>query len=111
MDFGTPKLHFFRVEAWFYANDTFKYDKVFVFCSPKKKDLLIWLLQVPIFEGTKNVCPFYRSEQTSSSGVLLVMQFETLKLHFIRIEAWFYANGKLKYDNLFVFYSPKEPLF
>ena len=89
MHFGPPKLHFIRLEAWFYGNGTLKYDKVFVFYSPKELLFWIWLSRVPIFEGPMSVCPFHQHGPTSSSGVLLFMHFGTPKVHFIRLEACF----------------------
>jgi hypothetical protein len=108
---ATPKVHFIKLEAWFYIIDTLKYDKVFLFYSPKESLFWIWLLRVPIFEGPKSVCPFHQHGSIFLSGVLPVMHFCTLKVHFISLEAWFYVNGTLKYDKVFVFYSPKESLF
>ena len=109
--FWHPKFHFIRLEAWFYVNGTLKYNKVTVFYSPKESLYWIWLSPVPVFEVHKSVCPFHYHGPILLSGVLLVMHFSTHKVHFIRLEAWFYVNGTLKYDKVFVFYSPKESLF
>ena len=112
MHFGTPKVHFIRLEAWFYVNGILKNDKVFVFYSPAMESLFwIWLLWVPIFEGPKAVFPFHQHKTTLWSGVLVVMHFGTPKVQFIRLEAWFYVNGTLKYDKVIFFYSPMESLF
>ena len=107
MPFGTPKFHFIRLEAWFYVNCTLKHVKVCVFYSSKESSFLIWLWRVPIFEGPKSMCPFYQEGSSLWSGGLLFMPFGTPKVHFIRLEAWFYVNGTLKYDKVFYFYSPK----
>jgi hypothetical protein len=111
MHFGTPKVHFIRLEAWFFVNGTLIYDKVFVFYSPMESLFWILLLRFPIFEGPKSVFPFHQHGPTLCNGVLLVMHFGTPKVHFIRIEAWFDVNGTLKYDKVFVFYSPMESSF
>ena len=109
INFGTPELHFIRLEAWFYAIGTLKYDSIFVFYSQKEILFWIWILRIQIFESPKSVCSFHRHGPNLLSGVLRVINFGTPKLHLIRLEAWFFANGILKYNTVFVFYSPKEP--
>ena len=79
MHFGTPKVLLNRLKRLFYVNGTLKYDKVFVFYSPKDFLFWIWLLGVPGFEGLKSVCPFHQHGPILWSGVLLVMHFGTPK--------------------------------
>ena len=92
---GTLIVHFNRLKAWFYVNSTLKYFKVFVFYSPKEYLFWIWLLWVPVFEGPKSVWPFHQHGPRLLNGVLLVMNFDTPKVNFKRLEAWFYLNVKI----------------
>jgi len=109
--FQHPQSLFITIKSWFYVDGTLKNDKVFVFYNPRESLFGIWLLGVPIFEGLKSFYLFYQHGPTLLSGVLLVMHFSSLKVDFIRLKAWFYVNGTLKYDIVFVFYSLKEFFF
>ena len=112
MHFGSPKVHFIRARSMVLCgNCTLKYDKVFVFYFPMEFLFLIWISLVPIFEGPKSPCSFHQHGPTLLSGLLLVMHFGNPRVNFIKLEAWFYNNGTLKCDKVFVFYSPKESLF
>ena len=111
MHFGTSKVHFIRLEARFYVNGILKYDKVFIFYSPKESLFWIWLSRVPIFEGPKPVCHFYRYGPSLSDGVLHIINFGAPIIHCIGLETWFYVDNTFKYDKFCVFYSPNESLF
>ena len=106
--FGTHKVHFVRLETWFFVNGTLKYNKGFVFYSPNKFLFWIWLSRVLTFEGPKSVCPFHQHGLSLWSGVLLVKHFGTPKVHFIRLEAWLYVNDTLKYEKSFCLLFPKR---
>ena len=96
--FGTPKVHFIRLEAWFYINVTLKYDKNLVFYSPMEFLFWIWLSWVPSFEGSKFVCHFYWYGPSLSDGFLHIMNFASPIVHCIWLETQFYVNITLRYD-------------
>ena len=56
------------------------------------------------------MCPIHQHGPPLWNGVLLVMHIDTPKDHFIRLEAWFYVNGTLKYDND-LFFIPQKSLY
>ena len=87
----------------FYANGTLKYDKKIIFYLSKEPLFWNWLSCVQIFEGPMSVCPLHWRWETLLSIILIIMNFGTSKLHFIRLKAWFYANGTIKYDKNFFF--------
>ena len=99
MHFDTPKDSI-RLEAWFYVNGTLKYDKVFVFYSQNGVFNLNLALASSNFWKLKVRVPFSSAQQSLLSCVLLVMHFGTSKVLFIRLKAWFYVNGTLKYDKI-----------
>ena len=80
----------------------------FCFLFPKRFFILNLALASSNFWSPKSVWYFYQHRPNISSGVLLNIHIGIPKVHFIRLEGWFYGNGILKCDKVLVFNSPKK---
>ena len=86
MNFGAPIVNFIRLETWFYANTTSKYDFLFLFYSPQMCIFSEFSSCISNFEGPNSVCYFYQNGPTLSDGLLHIMNFCAPIAHLIRLK-------------------------